>query len=174
MKEGLLLFSDVVQAARMRWECSACMSGRERGLCVNTLQQNVNHINNYYLIFFFYSDHCSHASSVGVHKVSYQSVGASCYLIQAVWISLAGELTYHEAMQEAPYQSCALCFAQCPDIVLVITCEQVTYKHPVLVCHLKTAMFFLKMADRKGSCGLTQVHKGMLYLANSQRCVRMQ
>lgn len=37
----------------MRWECSACMSGRERGLCVNTLEQNVNHINNYYLIFFF-------------------------------------------------------------------------------------------------------------------------
>lgn len=30
------------------------MSGRERGLCVNTLEQNVNHINNYYLIFFFF------------------------------------------------------------------------------------------------------------------------
>lgn len=39
-------------------ECSACMSDREKGLCVETLKQNINHINNNYLIFN--SNHCYH------------------------------------------------------------------------------------------------------------------
>lgn len=61
---------------------------------------------------------------------------------------------------------------QFPDIVLVITCELVTYKHPALVHHLKSATFFLKMADRKQSYALIQVQKGTLYL--TKVCVRMQ